>query len=172
MWTCAVRKHKAATLFREASDLSKMRSICYQTFPWQLVGRITHRNCFVCSQGEKQDINSRYPLFDHKKEGSAQRGPVSEAPSGLTSRWGWTPTWRPQWSTKSPPELLGTLGWDFFFQQPKRFQHPILIHFYKAFKKPQGTSKPLCLCLAARPLLSQGCHHECFLPSVGSGTQP
>lgn len=74
MQACADRKHKTATLFREASDLSKMQSIHYQTFPWQLAGRITHRNCFVCSRWEKQDINSRYPPFDHKKEDSVQRG--------------------------------------------------------------------------------------------------
>lgn len=144
MWTCAVRKHKTATLFREASDLSKMQSICYQTFPWQLAGRITHRNCFVCSQGEKHDINSRYPLFDHKKEDSVHRGPVGEVLSGLSSFWGWIQTCRQQWSIKSPPELLDIPGCD-FSHQSKGFGHPILTHFYKTFNKPQLASNPLCV---------------------------
>lgn len=163
MWACLVRKHKAATLFREASDLSKMQSICYQTFPWQLAGRITHRSCFVCSQGEKQDINSRYPLFDHKKEDSVCRGPVGEVLSGLSSLWGWTQTRRPQWSMKNCCAALA-LG---LFQRFNRFGHPVLIQFHRTFKKPQLASRGLCLCSA---ILTQGCHHECCLPPLGSGT--
>lgn len=133
MWICAVRKQKTATLFREASDL---QSVCYQTFPWQLVGRITHRNCFVCSQGAKQDINSSYPLFDHKKEDSVHRRPVDEVLSSLSSLWGWPQTCRPQWSIKIPPELLDIPSCDFFFfHQSKEFEQLILIYFYKTFKK-------------------------------------
>jgi len=169
MQACADRKHKTATLFREASDLSKMQSIHYQTFPWQLAGRITHRNCFVCSRWEKQDINSRYPPFDHKKEDSVQRGLrvkcwVASAPFGDELKLV---------DSLAYPEPSKAAGcpWLWFFFSSLRDLHIWSYFFFSRLSVNLMWFQNPFVSVLWRLILTQGCCVECCLPSPGSYTQ-
>lgn len=71
---------------------------------------------------------------------------------------------------RTPPDLLDIPSW-IFFQQSKEFGHPLLINFYITFKKPLLASEHLCLCSEERLILTQQCHCDFCLPSLGSSSQ-